>query len=93
MAQDVKTEVRIIVGGVKKGPGRFDLMLGLFEGKVLTFTFNDGQKIQFCVTDLGIESGGNPRQDWIVMGYVPGSTQKFEFYYCSDPHRKEGFSS
>ena len=57
------SSVRIVAG-----PSKFDLMLALFEGKRVEFTFEGMGKKPVIVNQIGIEDGS--RESWLVWGGI-----------------------
>ena len=75
MAQNIK-----IVGG----PGKFELMLAIFEGKEVTFTFEEGTKKTVRLDSIQREDGSN--ESWNIQGhYSPGHFPPIDFrlYYTT----------
>jgi len=70
------------------GPGKFDLMCSLFDGKRVFFTVEGGEKIEVQTNSVGIEDGS--RESWLVSGNIvgSGSWEKFSGYF--ETRRRQG---
>lgn len=54
---------------ISAGPGKFDLMLSLFEGKKITFTVEELGKLEAdAVHDIGVDHECN--EGWTVKGFL-----------------------
>jgi hypothetical protein len=65
------------------GPGKFELMLALFEGREITFTLEGGAQKTVKLNTIQREDGSN--QSWNLDGYTVGPTpnMKFHAYYTT----------
>ncbi len=63
------------------GPGKFDLMAALFDGKRVFFTIEGGDKVEAQMNSVAIEDGS--RESWLISGRIvgSGSWQKFSGYF------------
>lgn len=58
--------------GIKDGPSKLDLMFTLFMSKdgggmrTLTFTLNDGRKLETTLHEVGVEDGSH--ESWLLKG-------------------------
>lgn len=64
---------------VTDGPGKFDLMLSLFEGKTVEFRDSGGVRMTVKVNGLAIEEGS--RNDWLIDGYFEGTLIRLHAFY------------
>ncbi len=72
---------------IKNGPGKFDLMLALFEGRQIEFSYDEGDGITYSrfrrvivtISGLALEEGS--RNGWCLEGYVESSRVRFSGYY------------
>jgi len=75
--------------GIIRGPGKFDLMLSLFEGKKITFNVIGDPKgkrsfdMEGVIHSLSIEDGS--RESWFIKFYYQGKI--FEGWYHTKPSR------
>ena len=63
------------------GPGKFELMLALFEGREIIFNLEGGYKRTVSLDALQREDGSN--QSWNLDGYIVGTFQRFHAYYTT----------
>ncbi len=79
-----KGEIRIV-----GGPGKFGLVLGLFDGKRLEFTIdNPGRKSKIAVLLASVESVDGSRENWNIKGVILSHEKsdtdvKFNGYYTT----------
>ena len=62
---------------IVNGPGNFDLMLSLFDGKGVEFTLEPNIRIRVRVTGLKLEDGSGKK--WLIS--LGGEKASFEGYY------------
>ncbi len=72
---------------IKSGPGKFDLMLGLFERKIIHFFTSNGRKINCFIISVQQEDGSC--ESWNIKGFVVEYDSNFEGYYTTK--KNEGF--
>lgn len=66
------------------GPGKFDFMLSLFEGKQVYFTIkmegvNGGPlRLKVQMNSIGIEDGS--RESWLIEGYILEITDAWKHF-------------
>ncbi len=57
---------------ITNGPGKFDLMLSVFEGKRLKFTLQDvSQRVCVAAVDIhGVDLEDGSFESWCIEGYM-----------------------
>ncbi|HRZ29454.1 MAG TPA: hypothetical protein P5052_01580 [Candidatus Paceibacterota bacterium] len=68
------------------GPGKFDLMLSLFDNKVLMFELEGGQQVPVRVLSIRKEDGSG--ENWKLKGVSTKSGKDLKIYYST--RRNEG---
>ncbi len=76
MAQSIKAKL-----DVKNGPGKFDLMLGLFERKIVYFFLSNGCSVGCQILSIQQEDGSC--NSWNIAGFVVNDNSDFEGYYTT----------
>ncbi len=77
---------------ISDGPGKFDLMIGVFEGKKVTFTIfpekrgEELKEVEVQVTLIGPEDGLNPRWTGCLKVLKTHESRSF----CYDSSRRTG---
>ncbi len=66
------------------GPGKFDLMVALFDGKVVRFTLKDKNTKALKIIGVELEDGSNQR--WLIKGYI------YKGYHMSEGDKTSRFS-
>lgn len=71
----------MILRDIKKGPGKFDLMVALFDGKPVTFVIKLSEQMTKTekVTISSVQAEDGSRQSWNITGYTTSKT--FKAYY------------
>ncbi len=73
---------------ITDGPAKFDLMLSVFEGKVVFFTVSDGHgNVGYQGNHFSVQPEDGSHESWILSGvlYLNGGRlgQHFKGYYHS----------
>jgi len=74
---------------ITDGPGKFDLMCALFDGKQVKFTLVDGRVVDALIGSVEQEDGS--KESWNLKGAIPfGDTDLRGVFkaYFSTRHRK-----
>lgn len=72
------------------GPGKFDVMASLFEGKVVRFLLekpNSRRSIEARLNTVQAESGISDRHSWNIEGVDLTDKLNFKGYYASRARR------
>ena len=70
-----------------KGPGKFDLMVSLFDGREIEFTLETGKTVRVILRQVEVESGNKDLHSWNLQAVVPAEQyRRVKMYYSDRGH-------